>query len=83
MDHKAGTNLATFIMCTTTANPAVAANKGAPAPCVPGLPAPWTSGAPNMTVHDEVILQDSSTLKCAYTGEISIVQPSQSKSNCQ
>jgi hypothetical protein len=83
MDHKSGTNLATFVMCTTPVNPAVAANNNAPAPCVPNLPSPWTPGDPNMTLQDEVILQDSSTLTCAYTGVISIVQVSQSKSNCR
>ncbi|UQZ87804.1 DUF4280 domain-containing protein [Deltaproteobacteria bacterium Smac51] len=77
MDHKSGLNLPTFIMCTTAANPAVAANSGAPAPCVPVLPSPWTAGSVNVKIHDEIILHETSTLNCVYGGLISIEQPSQ------
>ena len=45
------TNIASFSMCTTQSNPAVAAATTAalgvptPAPCVPVIPAPWTPGS--------------------------------------
>ena len=77
MDHKAGANLATFAMCTTAANPAVAANKNAPAPCVPVLPSPWTPGSVTVSLHNEIMLHETSTLNCAYGGVITIEKPSQ------
>jgi hypothetical protein len=78
MDHQAGTNLATFVLCTTANNPAVAANKGAPAPCSPVLPSPWTPGSVMVTLHGEIILHETSTLTCVYGGAISVEQSSQS-----
>ncbi|UQZ88944.1 DUF4280 domain-containing protein [Deltaproteobacteria bacterium Smac51] len=78
MDHKSPVNLATFVMCTTPSNPAVAANNGSPAPCVPVLPSPWTSGSVNVTLKEEIILHEISTLTCAYGGIITIEQTSQS-----
>ncbi len=77
MDHKAGLNLPTFAMCTTSANPAVAAAYGAPMPCLPVLPAPWSSGSVEVKVKDEVVLHDISTLSCVYGGVITVEKPSQ------
>ncbi|UQZ91367.1 DUF4280 domain-containing protein (plasmid) [Deltaproteobacteria bacterium Smac51] len=83
MDHKSPKNLPTFVMCTIAANPAVAANMNAPAPCVPVLPSPWTPGDPQVTLHGEIILQETSTLTCVYGGVITITKTSQSISECQ
>ncbi len=54
MDHIPMTNIMPFGVCTSPANPTVAAATAAalgvltPMPCVPATPAPWVVGAPNV-----------------------------------
>ena len=54
MDHIPMTNIMPFGMCTSIANPTVAAATAAalgvltPMPCIPATPAPWVAGAPTV-----------------------------------
>ena len=69
---------ATFGMCSSLANPTVAAATAAaggaltPMPCSPVTPAPWVPGAPTVLVCGKPLLNNSSKLMCAYGGVISI-----------
>jgi len=44
-------------------------------PCVPNTPAPWTPGAPTVTLDNQLALDSISTLACTNGGVISIVSP--------
>ena len=54
LDHVPMMNIMPFGMCTSLANPTVAAATAAalgvltPMPCVPATPAPWVPGAPTV-----------------------------------
>ena len=66
-----------FGMCSSLANPAVAAATAAaagvltPQPCIPAIAAPWVPGAPTVAVCGKVLLNDSSKLMCNFGGTIS------------
>ena len=66
-----------FGMCSSLANPAVAAATAAaagvltPQPCIPAIAAPWVPGAPTVMVCGKVLLNDSSKLICNFGGVIS------------
>jgi phosphatidylserine synthase len=83
MDHVPMTNLATFGMCSTQSNPAVAAATSAasgtptPAPCIPATSSPWSPGSATVTVGGKAALTSDSTCNCAYGGVISITDPGQ------
>ena len=68
----------TFGMCSSLANPAVAAATAAamgaltPMPCTPVTPAPWVPGAPTVLVCSKPLLNNTSKLMCVYGGVISI-----------
>ena len=71
-------NLASFGMCNTLANPAVAAataaNNGVltPQPCVPALTGSWNGTAGKLNVGGMAAVLESSTAICSYAGNISI-----------
>jgi hypothetical protein len=77
------TNIMSFGMCTSLANPSVASATTAalgvltPMPCVPATSAPWTPGIPNVLVAEMAAVDDASTCMCTYLGEISVVSPGQ------
>lgn len=81
MDGKPFINVLPFGMCSSPANPAVAAATAAalgvltPAPCVPVTPAPWVPGAPTVLIGNMPALDDSSKLMCAWGGVIQMVNP--------
>ncbi len=83
MDNVPMLNIAPFLMCTTLANPQVAAATSAaqgvltPQPCIPVIPAPWSPGAPTVTVGGNPALTSDSKCVCQWTGQISIVSPGQ------
>ncbi len=89
MDHIPLKNIISFGMCTSQANPAVAAATAAattaacgvytptPAPCVPATAAPWVPGAPTVIMANMPTLNNSSKLMCSYGGIISITYPGQ------
>lgn len=73
-------NVPTFGMCTSLANPEVAAATSAalgvltPMPCVPVL-TPWTPGSPTTLIGKQPALVAGSQCQCAYGGVIEIVFP--------
>jgi hypothetical protein len=84
MDSKPLVNIASFIMCKSLANPAVAAATAAalgvlvPMPCVPMISAPWAPGAPTVLIGGVAALTNASKLMCNAGGVIEISVPGQS-----
>jgi hypothetical protein len=78
MDHKPMVNIPTFGMCSSIANPTVAAATAAalgvltPMPCIPNTVAPWVPGSPQVLVGGMPALNDSSKCMCLWAGTISI-----------
>ena len=83
MDNAPIVNVPPFGMCSSMANPTVAAATAAalgvltPMPCVPVIPAPWAPGAPTVLIGNMPALNESSKLMCAWGGVIQIVVPGQ------
>jgi hypothetical protein len=83
MDNKPMVNIISFGVCSSAANPAVAAATAAalgvltPQPCVPVTPAPWAVGAPTVLLGNMPALNDSSKLICMWGGVIEVVSPGQ------
>lgn len=83
MDHVPEVNITGFGMCSSLANPEVAAatakNEGVltPMPCVPVVPAPWAPGAPTVLIGSIPALDYPSKCLCTWAGVISVVQPGQ------
>lgn len=81
MDNKPLVNIMPFGMCSSPANPAVAAATAAalgvltPMPCVPVIPAPWITGSPTVLIAGMPALNNSSKLMCAWAGVIQIISP--------
>jgi hypothetical protein len=81
MDHVPMVNIMPFGMCTSLANPAVAAATAAamgvltPMPCIPNTPAPWATGAPTVVLGNALALDNLSKLMCAWGGLIQIAAP--------
>lgn len=77
MDNKPFLNVMSMGLCTSPANPAVAAAFGAPCACVPVTTAPWINA--NTTVLSAGIptLDASAKLMCAYGGVIALLMPGQ------
>lgn len=74
-------NVPPFGMCSSMANPTVAAATSAalgvltPMPCVPAIVSPWTPMAPRTMVGGKPALASGATTQCAYGGVISITVP--------
>jgi hypothetical protein len=83
MDSKPLVNIASFVMCTSLGNPAVAAATAAamgvlvPMPCVPVTSAPWAPGAPTVLIGNMAALTMASKLMCSFGGVIEITMPGQ------
>ena len=81
MDHVPMTNIMPFGLCTSLANPTVAAATSAamgvltPMPCVPNTPAPWVTGAPTVMLGKFPTLDNVSKLMCVWAGVIQFVTP--------
>jgi uncharacterized protein DUF4280 len=73
----APSNVPPFAMCTSLANPQVAAATAAamgtltPQPCVPVL-SPWTPGSSRVTIGGVAALDDSSQCSCSWGGVITV-----------
>ncbi|HET9690099.1 MAG TPA: DUF4280 domain-containing protein [Acidimicrobiales bacterium] len=84
MDHAPLVNIPPFGMCTSLANPTVAAATAAalgvltPMPCIPVIPGPWTPMDPTVLVGGNPILLMGSMCNCAYGG---VIQPLMGKPN--
>ena len=76
-------NIMPFGMCSSIANPSVAAATAAalgvltPMPCIPVIPAPWVPGAPTVLLANIPSLDNISKLTCMWAGVISITNPGQ------
>ena len=85
MDHQAMVNVSSFGMCSSLANPAVAAATAAasgvltPQSCVPVVPAPWVPGAATVFIGGTPALNNSSTCMCAWAGVISVTDAGTTK----
>lgn len=83
MDNKPFVNVLPFGMCTSMANPMVAAATAAalgvltPMPCIPATAAPWVPGMPTILIGNMPALDMNSKCMCSYGGVISIVSPGQ------
>jgi hypothetical protein len=83
MDHAPIVNIPPFAMCSSPANPTVAAATAAalgvltPMPCVPVTPAPWVPGSPTVLIGNFPALNQSCKLMCAWGGVIQISMPGQ------
>jgi len=76
MDQVPMVNIMPFGMCTSLANPTVAAATAAalgvltPMPCIPNTPSPWIPGAPTVLLGNSPTLDDTSKLMCVWAGVI-------------
>jgi len=76
------TNIPTFGMCNSPANPAVIAATAAklgvftPAPCVPATADPWAPPQP-VAVCGDPVFDQTATCQCAWAGTIAVVDPGQ------
>lgn len=83
LDNKPNMNVLPFGVCSSIANPAVAAATAAamgvltPMPCVPVTPAPWVPGALTVLLDGAPTLNNTSKLMCAWAGVIQITMPGQ------
>lgn len=83
MDSKPFINIAPFGMCTSLANPLVAAATTAalgvltPQPCMPVTAAPWMPGSPTVLIANMPALNNSCKCMCSWGGVISVIQPGQ------
>jgi hypothetical protein len=83
MDHVPMTNIMPFGMCSSPANPQVAAATAAalgvltPQPCIPATSAPWVPGSPKVMLANQPALDDTSTCLCNWAGVITITNPGQ------
>jgi len=81
MDNKPMVNIMPFGMCTSLANPTVAAATAAalgvltPMPCIPNTPAPWVTGAPTVLLGNFPTLDNVSKLMCIWAGVIQFTTP--------
>ena len=82
-DMAPGANIASFGMCISLANPAVAAATAAaqgvltPQPCLPVIVAPWAPPSVAVAVAGVPAVLETSTCACAWAGVISITFPGQ------
>lgn len=85
MDHIPMTNILPFGMCTSIANPTVAAATAAalgvltPMPCIPATAAPWVPGSPTVMIGNQPALNNTSQCMCNWAGVITISMPGQTQ----
>lgn len=81
MDYVPLKNILPFGMCTSIANPQVAAATAAalgaltPMPCIPAVTAPWLPGAPTVLAANKPMLNANSKAVCMWGGVIQITNP--------
>ena len=86
MDIQFGSNITTFGMCSSLANPQVAAATAAalgvltPQPCSMVPAGPWQATKPTVLIGGKPVLTQGSMLICGMgMGQISIISPGQMK----
>ncbi|WP_429310740.1 DUF4280 domain-containing protein [Paenibacillus mucilaginosus] len=83
MDHVPMVNILPFGMCSSPANPSVAAATAAalgvltPMPCMPATAAPWAPGSPQVLLGGMPALNTGSKLLCSWGGVIGVASPGQ------
>jgi len=83
MDNVPMKNVMPFVMCSSLANPTVAAATTAalgvltPMPCVPVIAAPWAPGHPKALIKKMPVLNATSKCACNWGGVIQVVSPGQ------
>lgn len=83
MDNVPMLNIMPFAMCTSPANPTVAAATAAalgvltPMPCIPATATPWAPGSPTVLLGGMPTLNNSSKLMCNWGGVIQVTVPGQ------
>lgn len=83
MDHVPMLNIMPFGMCSSPANPTVAAATAAalgvltPMPCIPATSAPWVPGAPTVAIGSMPALDNTSKCICNWGGVITLITPGQ------
>ncbi|MCU0840967.1 MAG: DUF4280 domain-containing protein [Thiobacillaceae bacterium] len=83
MDHKPLINIMPFGVCSSPANPSVAAATAAalgvltPMPCVPNTPAPWVPGIPPVLIGNQPAIDNTCKLMCMWGGVIQVLMPGQ------
>ena len=86
IDDVDDSDVPSFSLCTSLANPQVASATSAaggtltPQTCVPVL-SPWTPGSPSVTVDGVAALDASSTCACAWGGVISVDSAGQARTS--
>jgi hypothetical protein len=81
MDHIPMVNIMPFGVCSSLANPTVAAATAAalgvltPMPCIPATPAPWVPGEPTVILGNQPSLDNNSMLNCIWGGVIKFITP--------
>lgn len=85
MDFVPLTNIMPFGMCSSPANPQVAAATTAamgvltPQPCIPATASPWTPGSTAVMLAGQPALNDTSSCMCNWAGAITIVSAGQTE----
>lgn len=83
MDNIPMVNIMPFGMCSSLANPTVAAATTAasgvltPMPCVPVTPAPWVPGSATVMLGNMPALTNNCKLMCTWGGVIQVTVPGQ------
>lgn len=83
MDNIPMKNIMPFGMCSSLANPQVAAATTAasgvltPQPCIPVTSAPWVPGSATVMIGNKPALNNSSKCMCNWAGVVSIVMAGQ------
>jgi hypothetical protein len=86
-DHVALLNISPFGLCTSLANPQVAAATAAalgvltPQPCLPVTTSLWTPGSSSVLIDSVPALHSAGKCMCQWAGVISVVSPSQTRSS--
>jgi hypothetical protein len=80
-DMQPKTNIASFGMCQSLANPPVATATAAaggvltPQPCQPVVTAPWSPGSATVRIANKAALTGDAKCRCQWGGVIEIVTP--------
>lgn len=80
-DIAPGVNIPPFGLCTSLANPTVAAATSAalgvltPMACLPAITSPWTPAAPQTLIGGQPALVSGSMCNCAWGGMVSLTMP--------
>ena len=83
MDQVPLVNIMPFGMCSSMANPTVAAATAAalgvltPMPCIPVTTSPWMPGVTNVLIGNKPALDHTGRLMCSWGGVIQVVNPGQ------